>query len=49
VSNASEAAVKRGRKKIPECWTRVISVGCDNLTSINNYSIATDLLVNDGI
>ena len=26
-----------------------MSIGCDNLTNIKGYSIATDLLVNDGI
>ena len=49
ISNAQEPVTKRGRKRIPESWTRVISVSCDNLTKVKGYCIATDLLVNDGI
>ena len=49
ISNSSETNIKRGRKKLPDLWTRVVSMSCDNLTNIKGYSIATDLLVNEGI
>ena len=49
MSNASEANTKRGRHRIPECWTKVVSISCDNLQNIRGHNIATDLLVNEGV
>ena len=36
---------KRGRKAIPEKWTRVISVRSDDLTNIKTYELASELLL----
>ena len=42
-----EARVEnRGRKKIPDQWTRVISLSTDNLNESKIFPIATDLLLN---
>ena len=42
---ALESATKRGRKMIPDQWTRVISLSTDNLNNLCTYPISTDLLV----
>ena len=39
---------KRGAKKVPEQWTRVINVQDDDPGQIRAYVLATDLLVIDG-
>ena len=39
---------KRGRKAIPEQWTRVISLSTDNLEELKIYPLATDLLIEEG-
>ena len=39
---------KRGRKPIPEQWTRVISISTDNLNDLRIFPLATDLLVEQG-
>lgn len=36
----------RGRPRIPEQWTRVISMKHDDLRQVKVHPIATDLLVN---
>ena len=36
---------KRGPKKIAEQWTRVISLRSDNLNDIQNFSVASELLM----
>ena len=36
---------KRGAKKIPELWSRVISIFSDDLQQIQIYQTATDLLL----
>lgn len=38
----------RGRKKLPELWTRVISLSSDRLDNVRTFSIATDLLMAAG-
>ena len=37
---------KRGPKKIPEKWTRVININTDDLGVRRIYDIASDLLLN---
>jgi len=42
------AEVEEGTKKsrrLPELWTRVISISTDNLTDLKLYPISTDLLI----
>lgn len=39
---------KRGAKKIPQQWTRVISLSTDNLQALDIYPIADDLDLNTG-
>ena len=39
---------KRRREKLPEMWTRVISMSNDNLQELKVYQIAPDLLLNQG-
>ena len=36
---------KRGRKKIPEKWTRVISIHQDDLANIRTYDLGPELLL----
>jgi len=48
VENEQAGPSKAGRKKIPEQWTRVISISTDNLSDIKAHHIATDLLLNQG-
>ena len=45
-----EVAGRRGRgaPKIPDQWTRVISMSTDNLQDLKIYPIASDLLINQG-
>jgi len=43
----SGAATKSSRK-LPEVWTRVISVYGDDLGQVKPYKTATDLLIADG-
>ena len=45
-----EAGPKRGRgaPKIPDQWTRVVSMSTDNLQDLKVYPISTDLLLNQG-
>ena len=35
-------------RRLPELWTRVISISSDNLTDLKVYSIASDLLLEQG-
>ena len=39
----------RSRRRIPECWTRVISIENDDVKSLKTYVLATDLLVGAGL
>jgi len=48
IENEQAGQRKAGRPKIPEHWTRVISISTDNLTELKIYQIATDLLLNQG-
>ena len=41
----NKAAKKRGRKAVPEQWTRVISLNHDDLSQIKLQIISTDLLI----
>ena len=36
---------KRGRKAIPDSWSRVISLNQDDLTKLKVYELAPDLLM----
>ena len=36
---------RRGRRAIPEKWTRVISVKSDDLTNIRTFELASELLL----
>ena len=48
-SFSSEGRSSRGRPRIPECWTRVISLSHDNLEKVKIYPISTDLLINPNL
>jgi len=39
---------KRGRKAIPQQWTRVISLSTDSLEDLKLYPLATDLMLEEG-
>jgi hypothetical protein len=49
VSLDSAPSTKRGRRRIPEQWTRVVSLQSGDQANIRTYSIATDLLVEAGM
>jgi len=36
---------KKGSRKLPEQWTRVISLSHDNVQNLETFSIETDLLM----
>jgi hypothetical protein len=40
-----EQKSKRGRKQIPERWTRVISIYHDDLSNIRTFELAPELLL----
>ena len=48
-SFSSEGRSSRGRPRIPECWTRVISFSHDNLDKVKIFPIATDLLISSNL
>ena len=48
VSDAADGGLKRGPKKIPELWTRVISMSYDRLDLLKSYSVASELLLAAG-
>ena len=48
LEEAKLTETKRGRRAIPEAWTRVISMSTDNLNNLFTYPISTDLLVEQG-
>ena len=39
----------RGRKRIPECWTRVIRPSEDNIEDLKVYELASDLLLGSAL
>ena len=45
---ANPAVSKRGAPKIPEQWSRIISVYGDNLRHAKAYSTATDMMMVQG-
>ena len=47
ISSATKG--KRGRKKLPDCWTRVISVDGATPESIRVFELAPDLLLGAGL
>ena len=49
VSVNSQSVKSRGRPRIQEQWSRVISVDVDNLENLKTFPLATDLLLADGI
>ena len=50
-SNASHIGVKKtkDRSKIPEQWSRVISIRNDNLTKLRVFELGPDLLLADAM
>ena len=40
---------KRGRKRLPEQWSRVINLSKDDLTSLKVYELGPDLLLSNGM
>lgn len=38
-------STKRGRKPVPERWTRVISVHSDDLSEIRSFELASELVM----
>ena len=47
---ASEATVsKRGRKKIPEQWSRVISLSKDDLSDLQVFELGPDLTLSNSM
>ena len=44
----SVSSNKRGRPRIPEQWTRVISLEKDKGKPIKGYKLASDLMLADG-
>ena len=48
-SVSSISSKPRGRRRIPECWTRVISMENDDVESLKTHVLATDLLVGAGL
>ena len=49
--NNSTASVKskRGRKKIPDMWTRLISFSDDDLENLRVFELAPDLLLGNAM
>jgi hypothetical protein len=45
----SKAPAKRGRPKIPERWTRVISVHSDDLSTLRTYELGPELLLDQSL
>ena len=45
ISIDSISVSKKGRPKLPDLWTKVISFNYDNLDKLKGYVIATDLLM----
>ena len=48
-TNTQDLAETKTSRRLPELWTRVISINVDDLERVRTYPIATDLLVADGI
>ena len=40
---------KRGQKKIPEYWSRVVNISKDDLTALKIYELGPDLLLSNGM
>ena len=40
---------KRGRKPIPEMWSRVLWLGWDNLENLKTYELGPDLLLGNAM
>ena len=47
--DCSTQTKKRGRPFIPERWTRVISVHNDDLSQIQTYELASDLILDSSV
>ena len=45
VSASSLLISKKGSRRLPEQWTRVISLSHDNVQNLRTFSIDTDLLM----
>ena len=44
-SNSASTVSKRGRPRIPESWSRVISLNHDNLDTTKIHNLAIDLMM----
>jgi transposase len=40
---------RRGRPRVPEKWSRVISLGEDNLNALRSFELAGDLLLESAV
>ena len=49
VKSISSKQSKRGRKKIPEQWSRVINLSKDDLSELRVHELAPDLLMSNGM
>ena len=49
ISKQSSQKKCRGRPKMPEKWTRVISINYDALDKLKSYQLNTDLLLAAGV
>jgi len=48
IDEDKDKGTKRGAPRVPEMWTRVISLSTDNLHDLKIFPMATDLLVKEG-
>jgi len=47
--NASGEGDTKSSRRLPEQWSRVISLDADDLNNVKSFPIATDLLMADGL
>ena len=48
VDDPVETETKRKTRKLPDLWTRVISMDSDDLVNLKMHPLATDLLLREG-
>ena len=48
VQSVSSKQSKRGRKRVPEMWSRVINLSKDDLNNLRVFELAPDLLLSNG-
>ena len=49
VDSVNSVKSKRGRKRIPECWSRVINLRSDDLSNLQVFELAPDLTLINGL